>query len=147
MPQTPIGILPTESAVNYNAREQAFLNERGWWTTSQFLLRTVINLGELKSEIERDSNVAKAVESAQRCRLILAFSDGTKPDHSVVWDRSNEDVVFDPARGVIPIPELFADVGLQSYSGTLGIMSYSFQPGQPTEAWIATEKGFEPPTA
>ena len=60
--------------------------------------------------------------------------------------QSDENVVFDPARGVIPISELFADVGFQSYSGTLGIMSYSFQPGQPTEAWIITEEGFIPPT-
>ena len=141
-----IGILPTASAVNFNAREKEFLNERGWWTTSQVLLKTVISLEELRSVIQRDSKVAKAVENARRCRLILAFSDGTKPDHSVVSDQSDENVVFDPARGVIPISELFADVGLQSYSGTLGIMSYSFQPGQPTEAWIITEEGFIPPT-
>src|SRR5580700_1756105 len=80
-----IGVLPTESAGNYNAREKEFLNERGWWTTSQVLLQTVVSLDELKSIIRRDSNVAKAVETAQRCRLILAFSDGTKPDHSVIW--------------------------------------------------------------
>ena len=86
-----------------------------------------------------------AVDKSQRARIVLAFADGAKPDHSVVWDRDHGDVVFDPSRGVIQMSELFHDAGLQSYSGTLGMTAYCYQPGWPIQTLIKTEEGVEIP--
>ena len=133
------------TTVAYHQRETQFLNEKGWYASSQVALNTIVLLGDLLHVIKNDANVSQAFEKAQRVRLVLAFADGAKPDHSVVWDSSNEEVVYDPSRGIVPLSELFNDSGLQSYSGTLGMTSFSYQPGEPIQAWIITEEGFVPP--
>jgi hypothetical protein len=132
-----------ESAGPYHRREADFLNEKGWWPSAQLALKTVIGPEEMDAIIESEARFKEAVESSNRLRLVLAFSDGTKPDHSVVWDRNRKDVVFDPSRGVIPISELFEEAGPQTYSGTLGFTAFRYQPGQPILALIRTELGFE----
>jgi hypothetical protein len=134
------------TAAAYNQRETQFLNEKGWWASVQVALHTVVPLDDLMSVIRNDTNVRQAFERAQRVRLVLAFADGAKPDHTVVWDSGNEDVVYDPSRGIIRVSEIFNNAGLQSYGGTLGMTSFSYQPGQPILAWIITEEGFVPPT-
>jgi hypothetical protein len=93
----------TEFAAAYHVRETAFLQEKGWWPSAQLQLKTVIGLEELDIEIDRDEPFKNAVEKSQRVRLVLAFLDGTKPDHAVIWDRNHKDVVFDPVRGEVPI--------------------------------------------
>ncbi len=133
------------TTVAYHKREADFLNEKGWWASSQVVLKTVVPLDHLLQVIRDDANVKQAFENAQRVRLVLAFADGAKPDHTVVGDKGNEEVVYDPSRGIVPVSELFNHAGLQSYSGTLGMTSFSYQPGQPIQAWIITEKGFVPP--
>jgi len=136
-----------ESFEAYHQRETAYLTEKGWWPSAQILLKTVVSLEELDSIIDSDANIKTTVENSQRVRIVLAFADGAKPDHTVVWDRDHKDVVFDPSRGVVPMSELFKDVGLQTYSGTLGLTSFSYQPGQPIKTWVKTEEGFVPPAA
>jgi hypothetical protein len=134
-----------ESACAYGLRETAFLNSQGWWASAQLALKTVVSLGDLDGMIESEERFKKAVEGSQRLRLILAFSDGSKPDHSVVWDKNYPDQIFDPSRGLIPIPALFEDVGPQSYSGSVGFTAFCFSPGKPIQALIKTEVGFEFP--
>jgi hypothetical protein len=96
-------------------------------------------LDTLNALIERDVKMSKAVENSQRMRIMLAFSDGKKPDHSVIWDKDNEKVVYDPALGVVPISQLFKLSGEQSYAGTVGFMSFTFQPGSPIQTLISQE--------
>jgi hypothetical protein len=134
-----------EFAAAYNNREIAFLNEKGWWPSAQLLLKTVISLEGLDAIIDSEERFRKAVENSQRVRLVLAFSDGSKPDHSVIWDRDCKDVVLDPSRGEVPIPNLFNDAGLQTYSGTLGLTAFRYQPGKPIQTLIKTEKDVAPP--
>jgi hypothetical protein len=134
-----------EHIAAYNTREIKFLNEIGWWPSAQLLLKTVISLENMDSIIDSEEIFKQAVDKSRRARIFLAFADGAKPDHSVVWDRDHQDVVFDPARGVIPMSELFNDAGLQTYSGTLGLTAFCYQPGQPIQALIKTEKGFVVP--
>jgi hypothetical protein len=134
-----------ESASAYGQREKAFLNAKGWWASAQLALNTAVNLEQLDAMIDEEERFKKTVEGSQRLRLILAFSDASKPDHSVVWDKNHPDQVFDPSRGQISISTLFENVGPQSYSGTLGFTAFSYQPGQPIEALIKTEVGFEFP--
>ena len=134
-----------ESASAYSERETRFLNAKGWWASAQLALKTVVSLEDLDAMIDSEDRFKETVEASQRLRLILAFSDGSKPDHSVVWDKSHPDQVFDPSRGQIPIATLFGDAGPQSYSGTLGFTAFSYQPGVPIQALIKTEAGFEPP--
>jgi len=135
---------PTNSvtAKTYLNRETTFLNEKGWWSSAQLLLKTVIGLDQLNSIIDSEDNFRHAVENSQRLRLILAFADGTKPDHSVIWDKGQKDVIFDPALGVVPISDIFVDNGLQTYSGTLGFTAFVYQPGVPIQTLIKTENGF-----
>jgi hypothetical protein len=134
-----------ELAAAYHNREIAFLNEKGWWPSAQLLLKTVISLEALDAIIDSEENFKKAVENSQRVRLVLAFSDGLKPDHSVIWDRDYKDVVFDPSRGEVPISDLFSNTGLQTYSGTLGLTAFCYQPRQAIQTLIKTEEGFVPP--
>jgi hypothetical protein len=136
-----------EFATAYHEREIAFLKEKGWWPSAQLLLKTVISLEQLDLIIDSDDKFRTVVESSQRVRLILAFSDGAKPDHIVIWDRDCKEVVFDPSRGVVSISKLFNDAGLQTYSGTLGMTSFCYQPGQPIQALIKSELGIVPPVA
>jgi hypothetical protein len=134
-----------ESARAYSQRETAFLNTKGWWASAQLVLKTVVCLEDLDAMIATEERFKKTVESSQRLRLILAFSDGSKPDHSVAWDKSYPDQIFDPSRGQIPISTLFEDTGPQSYSGTLGFTAFSYQPGLPIQALIKTDVGFDAP--
>jgi hypothetical protein len=134
-----------ESAGAYSQRETVFLNAKGWWASAQLALKTVVRLEDLDAMIDSEERFKQAVETSHRLRLILAFSDGSKPDHSVVWDKSYPDQIFDPPRGQIPISTLSEDYGPQSYSGTLGFTAFSYQPGLPIQALIKTEVGFEPP--
>jgi hypothetical protein len=134
-----------ESAGAYSQRETALLNSKGWWASAQLVLKTVVSLEDLDAMIDSEERFKQAVEASQRLRLILAFSDGSKPDHSVVWDKSYPDQIFDPSRGQIPMSTLFEDDGPQSYSGTLGFTAFSYRPGLPIQALIKTEVGFEPP--
>lgn len=136
-----------EHAAAYHSREIKFLNQKGWWPSAQLLLKTVVSLEEMDWIIDNEERFKQAVEKSQRARIVLAFADGTKPDHSVIWDRDHQDVVFDPSRGVVPISELFNDAGLQTYSGALGFMAFCYQPGQPIRTLIKQEEGFVPPTA
>lgn len=129
------------TAVDYNDRETRFLNDRGWWASSEVVLTTVSTLEDLRCVIWRDVNLKKALDECQRVRLVVAFADGAKPDHTVVLDDDNDDLVFDPARGIFAEADLFKPFGLQSYSGTLGMTSYCYQPGQPIKAWISIEEG------
>jgi hypothetical protein len=129
----------TESASAYLERETTFLNEKGWWPSAQLLLKTAIRLEELDSIIDGEERFKNTVENSQRLRLILAFSDGTKPDHAVIWDKDCKDVVFDPSRGEVPISKLFSNAGLQTCSGTLGFTAFCYQPGQPIQALIKKE--------
>jgi hypothetical protein len=92
-------------------------------------------------EIDKEQSFKDAVEKSQRARIVLAFADGAKPDHVVVWDRDHGDVVFDPSRGVISMSDLFNDAGLQTYSGTLGMTAYCYQPGHPIQTLVKTEEG------
>jgi hypothetical protein len=131
------------SAGSYLRRETDFLNKKGWWPSAQLALKTVVGSEELDSIIESEARFNEAVENSHRLRLVLAFSDGTKPDHAVVWDREHKNVIFDPSRGVIPTSKLFEDAGLQTYSGTLGFTAFRYQPGQPIQALIKTEFGYE----
>ena len=75
-----------EFADAYHNRERAFLQERGLWPSAQLLLETAISLEQLDSIIDSEERFKNTVENSQRLRLILAFSDGTKPDHVVIWD-------------------------------------------------------------
>lgn len=134
-----------ESARAYNQRETAFLNAKGWWASAQLALKTVVSLEDLDAMIDSEERFKQTVEASHRLRLILAFADGSKPDHSVVWDKNYPDQIFDPSRGQIPIATLFEEAGPQSYSGTLGFTAFSYQPGLPIQALIKTEVGFEPP--
>jgi len=136
-----IGTLSTseESAVIYMAREGKFLNDRGWWVSAQLVLKTVVDLETLHALIERDAKMSEAVKNSPRLRIFLAFPDGKKPDHSVIWDKDNKDVVFDPALGVLPTEQLFKLSGEQRYSGALGFMSFTFSPGMPIQTLIAQE--------
>jgi hypothetical protein len=119
------------------------LNAKGWWASAQLALTTAVDLAQLDAMIDLEERFKVAVEASQRLRLVLAFSDGTKPDHSVVWDKDYPELIFDPSRGQLPIAALFEDVGPQSYSGTLGFTAFCYQPGQPIQALIKTEVGFE----
>jgi hypothetical protein len=83
--------------------------------------------------------MSQAVQESQRVRILLAFSDGKKPDHSVIWDKDKENVVYDPALGVIPISQILKLSGEQSYAGTVGFMSFTFQPGKPIQTLISQE--------
>lgn len=130
-----------EFAAAFRDREIAFLKEKGWWPSAQLLLKTVISLEELDSIIDSEERFKKAVENSQRVLLVLAFLDGAKPDHSVIWDRDFKDVVFDPARGEVPISKLFDDAGPQTYSGILGVTSYCYRPKEPIQTLIKTEEG------
>jgi SEC-C motif len=105
-----IGIMPTseESAAIYMSREGKFFNDRGWWVSAQLVLKTTVDLDTLDALIERDVKMSKAVKNSQRLRIFLAFSDGKKPDHSVIWDKDNKDVVYDPTLGVVPISHIVA---------------------------------------
>ena len=130
----------------YHERETRFLNEMGWWAASQIVLKTVVDLGQLQQLIDEDDNIKRAFEQSQRVRLVVAFADGAKPDHTVVLDEENEELVFDPSRGIIPVDDLFKASGLQTYSGTLGMTSFTYQPGQPIQTWSKTEHGYVPPS-
>jgi hypothetical protein len=132
--------------IAYHERETRFLNEIGWWAASQIVLTTVIDLGHLRHLIDEDANIKSAFEQSQRVRLVVAFKDGAKPDHTVVLDHENEELVFDPSRGIVPIDGLFEPSDLQTYSGTLGMTSFTYQPGQPIQTWSKTEHGYVPPS-
>jgi hypothetical protein len=122
------------SAEVYRDREIAFLNGRGWWPSAQLVLNSGIDLDTLDSISEDRFRIA--VENSHRLRIVLAFADGVKPDHTVIWDRDRKEVVFDPALGVVPIAKLFDDHGSQTYSGTLGFTAYKYQPGNPIQTLI-----------
>jgi SEC-C motif-containing protein len=130
-----------ESAAIYMPREGKFLNDRGWWVSAQLVLKTVVDLDTLDGLVARDAEISKAVENSHRLRLILAFRDGKKPDHSVIWDKDNKDVIYDPVSGVVPISQLLKLSGKQSYAGALGFMSFTFSPGKPIQALISQENG------
>jgi hypothetical protein len=132
-----------EVTAAYSERERAFLHEKGWWESAQLLLTTARDISQIDACIESEDRFQNTVEASQRLRLILAFADGSKPDHSAVWDRNYKNVVLDPARGIIRLTELFENVGAQSYSGVLGFTSFCFQPGQPIQTLIKTEAGFD----
>ncbi len=136
-----IGIIPIseESAAIYITREGKFLNERGWWVSGQLVLKTTVGLDTLDALIERDAKMSKAVKDSHRMRIMLAFSDGKKPDHSVIWDKDNEKCVYDPALGVVSISQLLKFNGEQSYAGTVGFMSFTFQPCRPIQTLISQE--------
>jgi hypothetical protein len=125
-----------EHTAAYTEREIHFLNEIGWWASAQLVLKTVVSLEDMDWVTDSEERFKDAVDKSQRARIVLAFADGAKPDHSVVWDRDHEDVVFDPARGVIPVSELFNDAGLQTYSGTLGFTAFCYQPGKPIQTLV-----------
>lgn len=132
-------------AAAYGKRERAFLNEKGWWESAQLLLKNAVGIPELDGYIESEEAFLKTVESSQRLRLILTFADGSKPDHSVVWDRDFKDVVLDPARGILSTSKLFEHVGPQTYSGILGFTSFCYQPGNPIQTRLKWEEGVEIP--
>ncbi len=134
-----------EPIAAYHQREMRFLNEKGWWASAQLLLKTVISLDEMDSIIDSEEIFKTVVENSQRVRILLAFADGTEPDHAVVWDKDHSDVVFDPARGVVPVSKLFNHAGLQSYSGTRGFIAFRYQPGKPIQTLVKSEEGFVPP--
>jgi hypothetical protein len=125
-----------EHAAAYNAREIKLLNEIGWWPSAQLVLDTVVNFEEMDWIIDSEESFKDVVDKSQRARIFLAFADGAKPDHSVVWDRDRQDVVFDPSRGVIPVAELFDNAGLQTYLGTFGFTAFCYQPGRPIQTLI-----------
>jgi len=127
-------------ATAYNQRELKFFEEKGWWPAAQLLLKTPVALNSLDWIVESEDAFNEAVTGSQRMRILLAFSDGKEPHHAVVWDRENRDVVFDPARGTIFTTKLFDIAGEQTYSGSLGFTAYRFQPGQPIQTLIKTEK-------
>jgi len=130
-----------KDAPAYNQRELKFFEEEGWWPAAQLVLKTIVALNSLNWITESEDTFKEVVTSCQRIRVILTFFDGTKPDHAVVWDRQFEDVVFDPARGIIPTSKLFDYAGPQSYSGSLGFTAYRYQPGQSIQTLIKTETG------
>jgi len=136
-----MGVMPTsdELAALYVTREGKFFNGRGWWVSAQLVLKTTVDLETLDALIERDVKISKAVKNSQRMRIVLAFSDGKKPDHSVMWDKDDETVVYDPVLGVIPISQLLKVSGEQSYAGAVGFMSFTFQPGKPIQTLISQE--------
>lgn len=137
----------TESeAVAYLAREIAFLNAAGWWPSAQLVLDTVMSAEAMDWIIESEEKFKEAVDSSQRARIVLAFADGAKPDHAVVWDRDHKDVVYDPSRGVVAVSELFNYAGLHSYSGTLGMTAFRYQPGQPIQTLIKRASYSQPGT-
>jgi hypothetical protein len=123
---------PTSDLAGYQDRETRLLNERGWWPSAQLVLKTVVSLELMDSIIESEEKFNSAVEDSQRLLIVLAFADGAKPDHVVVWDRDHKNVVFDPSRGEIPLSQLFNDAGLQTYSGALGFTAYRYQRGGQT---------------
>lgn len=131
----------------YHERETRFFNEKGWWAAAQIVLKTIIPLDHLYQLINEDANIKQAFEHSERMRLVVAFADGAKPDHAVVVDDENQKTVFDPSRGMISIDDLFKPSGLQTYSGTLGMTSFVYQPGQPIQTWTKTEHGYVPPSA
>lgn len=128
-----------ESAAIYMPREGKFLNDRGWWVSAQLVLKTVVDLDELDALIDRDAKISEAVKNSHRLRIFLAFPDGKKPDHSVIWDKDNKDVVYDPALGVVPISQILKLSGEQRYAGALGFMSFTFSPGKTIPTLISQE--------
>lgn len=133
-----------ELMAGYHERETRFLSEKGWWASAQLVLKTVVSLDNMDAITDAEERFKKVVDKSQRVRVVLAFADGAKPDHTVIWDRDHKTVVFDPSRGVVPIDELFNPAGLQSYSGVLGFTAFSYQPGQPTLALIKAGDGMLP---
>lgn len=125
----------------YHDRETVFLNERGWWPSAQLVLKTVVSFEEMDQIIESEARFKEAIEKSQRVRIVMAFADGTKPDHAVIWDRDNEGVVFDPSRGIVPISDLFSNAGPQTYSGSLGLTAFCYQPGKPIRTLVKKEEG------
>jgi len=136
-----IGIMSTseESAAIYMSREGKFFNDRGWWVSAQLVLKTIVDLDTLDAFIERDAKISEAVKNSHRLRIVLAFRDGKKPDHSVIWDKDSKDVVYDPVLGVVPISQLLKLSGEQSYLGALGFMSFTFSPGTPIQTLVSQE--------
>jgi hypothetical protein len=134
-----------EHAAAYNVREREFFNKIGWWASAQLLLKTVITLENMDEIIDSEETFKKAVDNSHRIRIFLAFADGAKPDHSVVLDRDHLDIVFDPARGKVPLSDLFHDAGLQTYSGTFGFTAFCYQPGKPIQTLIKVENGITIP--
>ncbi len=134
-----------ENAAAYNVREREFFNEIGWWASAQLVLKTVISLENMDEIIDSEEIFRQTVEDSWRLRIYLAFPDGAKPDHSVVWDKDQREVVFDPSRGVIPVSDLFKDAGLQTYSGTLGFTAFCYQPGKPIQTLVKVENGITIP--
>jgi hypothetical protein len=128
-----------ESAAIYMPREGKFFNDRGWWVSAQLVLKTIVDLDTLDALIDRDAKISEAVKNSNRLRIFLGFRDGKKPDHSVIWDKDNKDVVYDPVLGVVPISQLLKLSGEQSYSGALGFMSFTFSPGSPIQTLISQE--------
>lgn len=74
------------------------------------------------------------------------FEEETVKAWGTGLDHENEELVFDPSRGIIPVDGLFESSGLQTYSGTLGMTSFTYQPGQPIQTWSKTEHGYVPPS-
>jgi hypothetical protein len=121
------------------SRVGKFLNDRGWWVSAQLVLQTVVDLDTLGALIERDAKISEAVKNSNRLRILLAFPDRKKPDHSVIWDKDNKDVVYDPVLGVVPFSQLLKLSGEQSYSEALGFMSFTFSLGKPIQTLISQE--------
>lgn len=56
----------------------------------------------------------------------VGFLARQEAHHSVIWDKKNKEVLFDPAVGVVPTSQIFKLCGEQAYSGTLGFMGLQF---------------------
>jgi len=135
-----------EVMAEYHERDRRFLNEKGWWPSAQLVLRTVVSADQMNAIIDGEEKFRTTVDNAQRVRIVLSFADGAKPDHTVIWDRDHKDVVFDPARSVVPVAELFNPAGLQSYSGALGFTAFCYDPRHPIQTLVKTENGILPPS-
>jgi hypothetical protein len=131
---------PSEMGVvgAYHDRETAFLKEKDWWASAQLKFKDAANFERVCRIINKHERLTEIVENSQRVRLVLAFADGEKLNHAVVWDRKHKDEVFDPSRGVISILKLFNDAGRQSYSGVLEFTAFRYSPGQAIEPLCMT---------
>ena len=128
----------------YHDRESTFLIERGWWATAQLLLKTVVSLEEVESMIESEERFRKAVETSHRIRFVVAFLDGSKPDHSVIWDTTCPRTLSStPPRisfYVIVIRRCWAANVFRYF----GVDSVRYQPGRPIQTLIKTEVELDP---
>jgi hypothetical protein len=108
----------------YRRKSMEVYRENGWKVSAQILSPTALSMNGLCACIKNDEKLKNAFDVSQRCMLILEFVDHIKPGHGVVADKNQDDIIFDPAQGIIRQEGMFDFVGPQSYLGITGFIAY-----------------------